>query len=56
MRDQYMNNCLTVYIEKDIARMIDNESIIQQFQNMNIVEDNCRISHFFQVPFVLDFI
>ena len=29
-----MNDCLIVYIEKDIARRIDNESIMQQFQNM----------------------
>ena len=29
-----MNDYLIVYIEKDIARMIDNESIMQQFQNM----------------------
>ena len=29
-----MNNYLTVYIEKDITRRIDNESIMEQFQNM----------------------
>ena len=32
--DQWLNDCLTVYIEKDIARRIDNESIMQRFQNM----------------------
>ena len=32
--DQWMNNCLVVYIEKDVARSIDNETIMQQFQNM----------------------
>ena len=34
MGDQWMNDCLTVYIKKDIARKIDNESIMQRFQNM----------------------
>ena len=29
-----MNECLVVYIEKDIACSTDNETIIQQFQNM----------------------
>ena len=34
MGDQWLNDCLTVYIEKDIACKIDNKSIMQQFQNM----------------------
>ena len=34
MEDQWLNDCLTMYIEKDITRRIDNESIMQQFQNM----------------------
>ncbi|XP_050241354.1 uncharacterized protein LOC126690285 [Quercus robur] len=34
MGDQWLNDCLTVYIEKEIARRIDNESIMQWFQNM----------------------
>ena len=34
--DQWMNNCLVVYIEKDIACSIDNETIMQRFQNMKI--------------------
>ena len=34
MGDQWLNDYLTVYIEKDIARRIDNESIMQRFQNM----------------------
>ena len=34
MGDQWMNDCLTMYIEKDITRRIDNESIMQWFQNM----------------------
>ena len=34
--DQWLNDCVTVYIEKDIARRIDNESIMQQFQNMKL--------------------
>ena len=34
MRDQWMNNCLVVYIEKDVGCSIDNETIMQRFQNM----------------------
>ena len=34
MGDQLMNDCLVVYIEKDVACSIDNETIMQQFQNM----------------------
>ena len=34
MGDQWLNDFLSVYIEKDIARRIDNESIMQRFQNM----------------------
>ena len=34
MGDQWMNDCLVVYIEKDVAYNIDNETIIQRFQNM----------------------
>ena len=29
MGDQWMNNCLTVYIEKDVAYSIDNKTIMQ---------------------------
>ena len=34
MRDRWMNNCLMVYIEKDVTCSIDNETIMQRFQNM----------------------
>ena len=34
MRDQLMDDCLVVYIEKDVACSIDNETIMQRFQNM----------------------
>ena len=34
MGDQWMNDCLIVYIEKDVACSIDNETIMQRFQNM----------------------
>nr|XP_011459928.1 PREDICTED: zinc finger MYM-type protein 1-like [Fragaria vesca subsp. vesca] len=34
MGDQWMNDSLAVYLEKDIFISIDNESIIQRFQNM----------------------
>ena len=33
MGNKWMNNCLTMYIEIDVASKIDNEDIIQQFQN-----------------------
>ena len=28
-----MNDCLTMYIETNVANMIDNKDIMQQFQN-----------------------
>ena len=34
MGDQWVNDCLIVYIEKDVACSIDNETIMQRFQNM----------------------
>ena len=34
MSDQWMNNSLIVYIEKDNFHNIDNEVIMQRFQNM----------------------
>ena len=34
MGDQWMNDYLVVYIEKDVACSIDNETIMQRFQNM----------------------
>jgi hypothetical protein len=34
MGDQQMNDCLVTYIESDVFNNIDNEAIIQRFQNM----------------------
>ncbi|XP_059629841.1 uncharacterized protein LOC132272765 [Cornus florida] len=34
MGDQFMNDSLVVYVEKDIFRSIDNEAIMQRFQKM----------------------
>ena len=34
MRDQWINDCLIVYIETDVTCSIDNETIMQRFQNM----------------------
>ena len=34
MGDQWMNDCLIVYIKKDVACSINNETIMQRFQNM----------------------
>ncbi|RWR85620.1 Dimer_Tnp_hAT domain-containing protein/DUF4371 domain-containing protein [Cinnamomum micranthum f. kanehirae] len=33
MEDEWMNDCLLVYIEKDIFNRIDDETIMQRFQN-----------------------
>ena len=38
-----MNDCLVIYIKRDVACSIDNETIMQQFQNMKIVEGNCKL-------------
>ena len=32
--DQWMNDCLVTYIEKDIFKIIECEEIMQRFQNM----------------------
>ena len=34
MGDRWMNDCLIVYIEKDVICSIDNETIMQRFQNI----------------------
>ena len=34
MGDRWMNDCFILYIEKDVACNIDNETIMQRFQNM----------------------
>ena len=34
-----MNDCLIVYIERDVTCSIDNETIMRQFQNMK----TCRM-------------
>ena len=34
MGDEWMNDCLVSYIERDIFKTIDNEAILQRFQNM----------------------
>jgi hypothetical protein len=34
MEDEWMNNCLITYIEKDIFKIISNEEIMQRFQGM----------------------
>lgn len=34
MKDDWMNDCLIIYIEKDVFNSVDNEKIIQRFQNM----------------------
>lgn len=31
-----MNDCLAGYIERDVARSVDNENIMPRFQNMKL--------------------
>ena len=31
IRDQWMNDCLVMYIERGVANSIDNKAIMQQF-------------------------
>ena len=33
MGDKWINDCLTMYIEIDVASRIDNEDFLQPFQN-----------------------
>ena len=43
-----MNDCLIVYIEKDVTNRIDNKVNMQQFQNMKKkiqnIKGNCKTS------------
>ena len=34
MEDQWTNDCLVVYIEKNIFKIIEYKEIMQQFQNI----------------------
>ena len=34
MRDQWINDCLVTYVDKDIFKTIECEEIMQRFQNM----------------------
>ena len=34
MGDEWMNNSMVVYIEREIFETIENEAILQRFQNM----------------------
>ena len=43
MGDQWMNDCLVTYIKNDVFDRIDNEFTIQRFQNINLVEGNCKV-------------
>lgn len=35
MEDQWVNGYLTIYIERNVTRRINNENIMQRFQNNN---------------------
>ena len=47
-----MNDCLTLYIETDITSRIDNENIMQQFQNMKNIEGFFLFSFFFLCRYI----
>ena len=34
MEDTWMNNCLVTYIEKNILREVQNEKVVNRYQNM----------------------
>ncbi|KAJ4834959.1 hypothetical protein Tsubulata_004104 [Turnera subulata] len=34
MGDELLNDCLVTYVEKDVFNRIENEQIIQRYQNM----------------------
>ncbi|MCI12976.1 zinc finger MYM-type protein 1-like, partial [Trifolium medium] len=34
MGDEWLNNCLVIYLERDVFNNVDNELILQRFQNM----------------------
>ena len=42
MGDRWMNDYLIVYIEKYVICSIDNETIMQRFQNKKIQKINCK--------------
>lgn len=42
MGDEWMNDCLVVYIEREVFMVIDDETILQRFQNME--NRRCQLS------------
>ncbi|KAL4572380.1 hypothetical protein LXL04_019154 [Taraxacum kok-saghyz] len=36
IEDQWMNDCLVTYIEKEVFQSVENESILNRFQDMEI--------------------
>lgn len=38
-----MNDCIITYIDKDLFEMLDNEVIIDRFENMKAHIDNCNV-------------
>ena len=49
MCDQWMNDCLVTYIEKDVFDSITNEDIMLRFQNMKTRRIHCHIIDFIPV-------
>ena len=49
---QWMNDCLVVYIKRYVTCSINNETIMHQFQNMKLVEGNCKFYVFVYFIFI----
>ena len=45
MEDEWINNNLIVYVEKDVFNSIDNESITQYFQNMKSRREQLKMCY-----------
>lgn len=45
MCDQLINDHLVIY--RDVFDNITNDNVIHHFQNINVVEDNCKMRNFY---------
>nr|XP_016439432.1 PREDICTED: zinc finger MYM-type protein 1-like [Nicotiana tabacum] len=47
MDDDFLNDCLVCYIERKIFKIVSNDAIIDRFQSMKLVQDNCKVNDVF---------
>ena len=52
MKDQYFNDWLVMYIEKDVVDRIDNKPIIKWFQNMKTCKTKFKTLYIFERVFL----